>query len=99
MSNASSCCTDVLAEISSDLVSAQSCCISSRTDGYCRLCFVHNQVNERLGKPEFDCANLDATYDCGCGDEPIHGSSDPMDLELDLSKDRVTGVGMIKGGR
>ncbi len=25
-------------------------------------------VNERLGKPEFDCLTLDATYDCGCGD-------------------------------
>jgi FAD-linked sulfhydryl oxidase len=60
-------------------------------------------VNARLGKPEFDCANLDATYDCGCGDEPVYGSSatpsDPMDLEFDISKDRVTGVGMIKGGR
>ena len=71
--------------------------------GVVRLCFLHNQVNERLGKPEFDCANLDATYDCGCGDEPIHGtstpSSDPMDLEFDYSKDRVTGVDMIKGGR
>ena len=68
-----------------------------------RLCFVHNLVNERLGKPEFDCANLDATYDCGCGDEPVSAPSkaslDPMDLELDLSKDRITGVGMIKGGR
>jgi hypothetical protein len=32
------------------------------------LCHVHNLVNERLGKPEFDCLTLDATYDCGCGD-------------------------------
>ena len=40
-----------------------------------RLCFVHNQVNTRLLKPEFDCANLDATYDCGCGDEPIGSST------------------------
>jgi hypothetical protein len=30
---------------------------------------VHNQVNARLGKPEFDCLTLDATYDCGCGPE------------------------------
>lgn len=68
-----------------------------------RLCFVHNQVNARLGKSEFDCANLDATYDCGCGDTPVNGpksvTSDPMDLEVDSSKDRVTGVGLIQGGR
>jgi hypothetical protein len=24
-------------------------------------------INERLGKPEFDCLTLDETYDCGCG--------------------------------
>ncbi|KAG1801050.1 ERV/ALR sulfhydryl oxidase domain-containing protein [Suillus subaureus] len=29
------------------------------------LCSVHNKVNERLGKPLFDCAHLDETYDCG----------------------------------
>ncbi|EJF60666.1 hypothetical protein DICSQDRAFT_107084 [Dichomitus squalens LYAD-421 SS1] len=67
------------------------------------LCFVHNQVNERLKKPEFDCANLDATYDCGCGDEPLNSTTaasanDPMDLEQDPSKDRL-GMGLVKGGR
>ncbi|EKM53649.1 uncharacterized protein PHACADRAFT_260119 [Phanerochaete carnosa HHB-10118-sp] len=76
---------------------------SSRRSAATWLCAVHNKVNERLGKPEFDCANLDATYDCGCGDEPVSTaktpSNGPMDLEADLSKDRVTGVGMIKGGR
>ncbi|KZT03909.1 uncharacterized protein LAESUDRAFT_317759 [Laetiporus sulphureus 93-53] len=78
---------------------------SSRRAAATWLCFVHNQVNARLHKPEFDCANLDATYDCGCGDEPVGASSpparaenDPMDLENDLSKDGITGVGMIKGG-
>ena len=71
-----------------------------------RLCFVHNQVNARLLKPEFDCANLDATYDCGCGDEPINSSTltkSEVDLdregEFDNGRDDVTGVGVIKGGR
>jgi FAD-linked sulfhydryl oxidase len=67
-----------------------------------RLCFLHNQVNERLHKPEFDCANLDATYDCGCGDAPVSTKTsvaDPMDLERDISKDDITGVGLIMGGR
>ena len=67
-----------------------------------RLCFLHNQVNARLQKPEFDCANLDATYDCGCGDEPVGSKSsskdDPMDLERDPSKDKAA-MGLVKGGR
>ena len=61
---------------------------------------MHNLVNERLGKPEFDCANLDATYDFGCGDEPLNGpANDPMDLEHDPNKDKKNGVGLVKGGR
>jgi len=67
------------------------------------LCVIHNEVNARLHKPEFDCANLDATYDCGCGDDPVgassSGTNDPMDMERDPARDDVTGVGMIKGGR
>ncbi|KAF8334226.1 ERV/ALR sulfhydryl oxidase domain-containing protein [Cantharellus anzutake] len=31
------------------------------------LCHIHNLVNIRLKKPEFDCGKLDTTYDCGCG--------------------------------
>ncbi|KAF8428131.1 ERV/ALR sulfhydryl oxidase domain-containing protein [Tirmania nivea] len=31
-------------------------------------CFVHNQVNERLGKPDFDCKTVSETYKCGCAD-------------------------------
>ncbi|KAL1408305.1 hypothetical protein Q8F55_005111 [Vanrija albida] len=41
---------------------------SSRKSASLWLCSLHNKVNERLGKPEFDCLTLDATYDCGCGD-------------------------------
>ncbi|TFY78478.1 hypothetical protein EWM64_g5536 [Hericium alpestre] len=71
-----------------------------------RLCHVHNQVNERLHKPIFDCAHLDDTYDCGCGDDAAPASIshstiviDPMDLEHDPTKDDLTGIQMIKGGR
>ncbi|KAJ7772018.1 ERV/ALR sulfhydryl oxidase domain-containing protein [Mycena maculata] len=69
---------------------------SSRRAASLWLCSVHNVVNERLHKEEFDCAHLDDTYDCGCGDEPIGGTyvaSDPMDLE------DVAGIGMMRGGR
>jgi FAD-linked sulfhydryl oxidase len=30
---------------------------------------VHNKVNKRLQKPEFNCENIGDAYDCGCGDE------------------------------
>ncbi|GAA6006526.1 hypothetical protein JCM10207_004962 [Rhodosporidiobolus poonsookiae] len=46
---------------------------SSRTAAGMYLCHLHNQVNARLGKPEFDCAtDLEGQYDCGCGpDEDV----------------------------
>ncbi|KAH7043597.1 putative FAD dependent sulfhydryl oxidase Erv2 [Linnemannia elongata] len=34
-------------------------------------CSIHNIVNIRLGKPEFDCSTLADVYKCGCADEPI----------------------------
>lgn len=74
-----------------------------------RLCSLHNQVNERLNKPEYDCSQLSTEYDCGCGDDPLDSTStkatvnspkfDPMDLEIDTTKDEITGAGLIKGGR
>ncbi|RKO89016.1 hypothetical protein BDK51DRAFT_19153, partial [Blyttiomyces helicus] len=36
-------------------------------------CNVHNIVNLRLEKPQFDCTKLDAK--CGCADEPASGST------------------------
>ncbi|KAG5636576.1 hypothetical protein H0H81_007584 [Sphagnurus paluster] len=77
---------------------------ASRRSASLWLCSLHNEVNKRLNKPIFDCAHLDAEYDCGCGDEPIQkatpsSNTGPMDLEEDPSKDDLTGVGMIKGGR
>ncbi|KAL7934576.1 ERV/ALR sulfhydryl oxidase domain-containing protein [Trichoderma chlorosporum] len=42
---------------------------SSRNAAAGWLCFVHNEVNERLKKPIFDCNNIGDFYDCGCGDE------------------------------
>ncbi|UKZ55609.1 hypothetical protein TrVGV298_009433 [Trichoderma virens] len=42
---------------------------SSRNAAAGWLCFVHNQVNERLKKEIFDCNNIGDFYDCGCGDE------------------------------
>ncbi|KAF8870484.1 ERV/ALR sulfhydryl oxidase domain-containing protein [Infundibulicybe gibba] len=75
---------------------------SSRRSASTWLCAVHNKVNERLQKPSFDCAHLDETYDCGCGEQPSTSEtapdSSPMDLERDPTKDDITGIGLIKGG-
>jgi len=66
---------------------------SSRLSASAWLCFVHNHVNERLGKPIFDCAHLDDEYDCGCGDD----SAEPTTSST--TKDEMTGVDLIRGGR
>ena len=43
--------------------------VSSRNAAAGWGCHVHNQVNERLKKPLFDCANIGDFYDCGCADD------------------------------
>jgi hypothetical protein len=70
---------------------------SSRRSAALWLCFVHNQVNERLHKPEFDCAHLDDTYDCGCGDAPVGKKKAALDGKSE-GEDDATGAGLIKGG-
>lgn len=47
--------------------------VSSRNAASGWACFVHNEVNAMLGKPEFDCANLGEFYDCGCGGDEEGG--------------------------
>ncbi len=42
---------------------------SSRSGAAGWLCFVHNRVNRRLEKPEFDCNNIGDFYDCGCAED------------------------------
>ncbi|KAJ6120453.1 hypothetical protein N7523_004733 [Penicillium sp. IBT 18751x] len=44
--------------------------VSSRNAAAGWACFIHNEVNAMLDKPEFDCNDLGSFYDCGCaGDE------------------------------
>ncbi|GAB0135670.1 hypothetical protein EsDP_00003999 [Epichloe bromicola] len=45
---------------------------SSRNVAAGWLCAVHNMVNKRLGKPQFDCTKIGDFYDCGCGDDEKH---------------------------
>lgn len=32
-------------------------------------CDIHNKVNSKLKKPEYDCTKILEDYDCGCGDD------------------------------
>jgi len=66
---------------------------SSRKVASFWLCDLHNMVNKRLEKPEFDCTKLDETYDCGCGDEPVVGKASEA-----AKDDTAPEAGMIKGG-
>ncbi|KAI0447869.1 ERV/ALR sulfhydryl oxidase domain-containing protein [Xylaria telfairii] len=58
--------------------------IGSRNAAAGWACHVHNQVNERLKKPTFDCNTIGDFYDCGCGDEKKEaGDAVAPDLKLD----------------
>ncbi|KAF2765167.1 hypothetical protein EJ03DRAFT_262196, partial [Teratosphaeria nubilosa] len=48
--------------------------VSGRNAAAGWACHVHNVVNERLGKEEFDCAQIGDFYDCGCGDDGEEGT-------------------------
>lgn len=43
--------------------------VSSRKAAAGWACFIHNEVNAMLEKPEFDCNNLGKFYDCGCAED------------------------------
>ncbi|KAF1949358.1 hypothetical protein CC80DRAFT_273501 [Byssothecium circinans] len=43
--------------------------VSSRSAAAMWGCMVHNMVNKRLKKPEFNCENIGDAYDCGCGED------------------------------
>ena len=45
--------------------------VSSRTAAAMWGCYVHNIVNKRLKKPEFNCEDIGDAYDCGTWLPPI----------------------------
>ncbi|KAI1451338.1 ERV/ALR sulfhydryl oxidase domain-containing protein [Annulohypoxylon moriforme] len=65
--------------------------VSSRNAAAGWACFMHNQVNERLKKPLFDCNNIGDFYDCGCGDEKKETTETIGELKLEKE-------GLTKGG-
>ena len=51
--------------------------VSSNYDFNLWLCHVHNLVNIKLGKPEFDCSVLQERWsDCGCSKEKVTGDGE-----------------------
>ncbi|KAL7272809.1 hypothetical protein RUND412_004371 [Rhizina undulata] len=70
-------------------------------------CFVHNQVNERLGKQLFDCGQVTEAYKCGCADADAEdeaaekidvkaGKRKLVDAEsgVDVLEEKVRGLGV-----
>lgn len=62
---------------------------SSRKSASLWLCSMHNLVNARLGKEEFDCNMLEGTYDCGCGEEAEGDESGLEKEKLKVGEERV----------
>ncbi|KAK3690097.1 ERV/ALR sulfhydryl oxidase domain-containing protein [Podospora appendiculata] len=59
-------------------------------------CFVHNEVNKRLKKPQFDCRNLGDTYDCGCGDEEKKKMDETPEERWEPTLEKENGL--VRGG-
>ncbi|GMM29651.1 flavin-linked sulfhydryl oxidase [Martiniozyma asiatica (nom. inval.)] len=43
--------------------------VNSRKNAALWGCMIHNKVNDRLGKPNYDCKTILEDYDCGCGSD------------------------------
>ncbi|KAJ0166659.1 FAD-linked sulfhydryl oxidase ERV2 [Colletotrichum tanaceti] len=59
---------------------------SSRNAAAGWACFVHNEVNTRLKKDQFDCNKIGDFYDCGCGDEDKKKAEAGEKPSLELEK-------------
>jgi FAD-linked sulfhydryl oxidase len=62
--------------------------VSSRSAAAAWGCHVHNQVNKRLKKDEWDCSNIGDFYDCGCAEDPKDKKGGDADVE---GKGKTTG--------
>ncbi|ROV93891.1 hypothetical protein VPNG_09500 [Cytospora leucostoma] len=68
--------------------------VSSRNAAAGWACFVHNQVNERLKKPIFDCNNIGDFYDCGCAEDPGKAPEGTNKGEGELKERETESVGL-----
>lgn len=70
----------------------------SRNSAAAWACTVHNQVNKRLEKPQFDCNNIGDFYDCGCGDEDKKGKEGVVDELKERGRVSLEKEGLTRGG-
>lgn len=68
--------------------------INSRKNAAMWGCFIHNQVNLRLGKEEYDCSTILEDYDCGCGvdeegDEEVEVNEQIKEGEVDNQDSQI----------
>lgn len=73
--------------------------VSSRKTAALWGCHIHNKVNERLNKDEYDCTKILEDYDCGCGDDEKKQDftlgNESMEHLREISVDEV---GLKQGG-
>ncbi|RQM07265.1 hypothetical protein DH86_00000960 [Scytalidium sp. 3C] len=67
--------------------------VSSRSSAAAWACYVHNEVNQRLKKPIFDCSKIGDFYDCGCA-----GDDDGKPAQKSLEDDDFTPLELDKEG-
>ncbi|KAF9883988.1 hypothetical protein FE257_002429 [Aspergillus nanangensis] len=67
--------------------------VSSRNIAAGWGCFLHNEVNAMLEKPEFDCNKIGDFYDCGCADdETTDGENEQLQARSFLGGGEEDGV-------
>ncbi|KAL2166963.1 hypothetical protein VTG60DRAFT_1921 [Thermothelomyces hinnuleus] len=62
---------------------------SSRNAAAGWACFVHNEVNKRLKKEQFDCSKIGDFYDCGCGEEDAKAGKKDQGAEGTAAADKT----------
>jgi len=68
--------------------------VSSRSAAATWGCYVHNIVNKRLHKPEFDCEQIGDAYDCGCAEDDADKKSTTQKPEMsEAQKKKLTEKG------
>lgn len=63
--------------------------VSSRKNAALWGCDIHNKVNDRLNKEQYDCTTILEDYDCGCG-------SDEKEEDSTLGKESIDHIRNIK---
>lgn len=69
--------------------------VSGRKQAALWGCHIHNKVNERLKKPEYDCTNILEDYDCGCGDDEKQADFTLGNELMDSKRKKTDGTKMF----